>query len=83
AYDLFIADPGDSRITNISEKFIKESPVDADIAFSLLKRLTKEFDQEIISIPEDEDYFSRHIFRTGFIEYPGIGYEIERLLREA
>ncbi|MBI5148715.1 hypothetical protein HZA33_03475 [Candidatus Pacearchaeota archaeon] len=79
-YRIFTLDPGDKKIEKISKEFVKEYPIDADIAMGLLERLTQNFTDEVERIPEDEDYFTRHIFKTGFVLYPGIGYEIDRLL---
>jgi len=80
-YDLYIIDPSDPKVSDISHRFISEKPVDASHAMNLLDRLTKNFDEEILRIPEDEDYFTRHIFRTGFCTYPGIGAEVEFLIK--
>ena len=80
-YDLYIIDPGDQKMSEISQKFVDDSPIDATRAMGLLERVTKNFDEEVLLIPEDEDYFTRHIFRTGFSTYPGIGAEVEFLIQ--
>lgn len=81
-YNIYSIDPGDSRIEEISRKFIEEYRTDADIAMTLLERITQNFTDEIERIPEDEDYFTRHIFKTGFCDYPGIGFEVQRIVHE-
>lgn len=76
-YDIFAIDPGDPTISQISMTFIKENPIDAASVLSLLEKATKLFVEEIHRIPEKENYLARHMFLTGFNEYPGIGYEFE------
>ena len=80
-HDIYIIDPGDPRISELSQKFVDDNPVDAGRAMGVLERLTKNFDEEVLLIPEDKDYFTRHIFRTGFATYPGIGAEVEFLIQ--
>ena len=81
-YKIFVIDPGDEEITEITKHFVKQFPADASVSMNLLERITKNFTDEIERIPEDEDYFTRHIFKTGFCFYPGIGYEVYRLCEE-
>lgn len=81
-YQIYALDPGDKRIEEISKEFVKGYRTDADIAMRLLEIKTKDFVDEIEKISEDEDYFTRHIFKTGFCDYPGIGFKIHRLVNE-
>jgi hypothetical protein len=76
-YDIYAIDPGDTRISEISHAFVAEHPEDAGQIMPLLDQLTKSFVSEIHLIPEKENYLARHMFLTGFIEYPGIGCEVE------
>jgi hypothetical protein len=76
-YDFYAVDPGDPRITELSQAFVADHPEDADKVMPLLDRLTKTFVAEIHLIPEKENYLARHMFLTGLVEYPGIGCEVE------
>jgi hypothetical protein len=81
-YDLYAIDPGDPTITDLSHAFVADHPEEAGRLMPLLDRLTKTFVAEILLIPEKENYLARHMFLTGFVEYPGIGCEVE-LIRAA
>ncbi len=76
-YDLYAIDPGDPRITEVSQAFVAEHPEEAAKVMPLLDQLTKTFVAEIHLIPERENYLARHMFLTGLVEYPGIGCEVE------
>jgi hypothetical protein len=76
-YDLFCVDPGDPRIEEITRQFLAKNPIDGNMANSLLQEMTSQFVAEIEQIPEDENYLARHIFLTGFVTYPGIGYQLQ------
>jgi hypothetical protein len=76
-YDLFYIDPGDEEIENITRRFLTSDPIDASLANTLLERLTYDFVAEIERIPEDQNYLARHMFLTGFVSYPGIGFQLQ------
>ncbi len=76
-YDCYAVDPGDPKITEVSQAFVDEHPEEAAKVMPLLDRLTKTFVAEIHLIPEKENYLARHMFLTGLVEYPGIGCEVE------
>jgi hypothetical protein len=81
-YDMFCFDPGDPEIEEITKQFLKENPIDGSLVSNLISRLTEEFISEIDKIPEDQNYFARHIFKTGFVTYPGIGCQLQILSGE-
>jgi hypothetical protein len=81
-YDFYAIDPGDPKITELSQAFVVEHPEEAGKVMPLLDQLTKTFVAEIHLIPEKENYLARHMFLTGLVEYPGIGCEVE-LIRAA
>jgi len=80
-YDLFCVDPGDPEIEEITRQFLVKHPIDGAVVHTLLERLTKEFVDEIRRIPEDKNYLARHMFLTGFVTYPGIGYQLQMMGR--
>lgn len=81
-YERFAIDPADRMIAKITEDFYRAYPKEASRTFELLDRKTTELRVVIDNIPQDTDYFAKHIFAHGFNDYPGIGFEVHMLVEQ-